>query len=39
MERCAAAAVDDERVAKDEVDHAVFRSGVANSASIWRRVL
>jgi hypothetical protein len=38
-ERRTAAAVDDERVAKDEVDHAVFSSGGANSDSISRRVL
>ena len=37
--RLAAAAVDDERVAKDEVDHAVFRRGAANSDSISRRIL
>ena len=36
--RLAARAVDDERVAEDEVDHAVFSRGAANSASISRRI-
>ena len=37
--RRAAGAVDDERVAKEQIDHAVFSRGTANSASISRRSL
>jgi hypothetical protein len=37
-DRFAARAVDDQRVAEEEIDHAVFSIGVANSASISRRI-